>query len=49
MENIILKMIAVTTGIVGMGMCYLIGYVHAKIESKQDQLARMTRDLDKVN
>ena len=49
MENTIMKVVALTTGMLGMAMCYLIGYVHAKIESSQSHLEKMMEDIDKVN
>tara|TARA_R100000808_G_C2126137_1_gene136376 strand:- start:614 stop:763 length:150 start_codon:yes stop_codon:yes gene_type:complete len=49
MENTIMKVVALTTGMLGMAMCYLIGYVHAKIESSQSRLEKMMEDIDKVN
>ena len=48
MENTIMKVVALTTGMLGMAMCYLIGYVHAKVESANDRLERMREDLSKV-
>ena len=49
MENTIMKVVALTTGMLGMAMCYLFGYVHAKIESYQSRLEKMMEDIDKVN
>ena len=48
MENTIMKVVALTTGMLGMAMCYLIGYVHAKVESSQSSLEKVREDLSKI-
>ena len=32
MENLIMKFVAVSTGVMGLLACYLVGYIHAQVK-----------------